>query len=109
MLLASQAIAAGAPAVLWSVPEGKRAIVTLNICNRGAGRPKVGVALKAGGAAVGNADWIEFDTPIAPAGSIDGSVLERTGLMLTAGDRIWVSASLANVSAVLWGLVEDLV
>jgi len=106
-LLNSLVITAGAPGQLYECPAGKLAVVSVNLCNRSGARAKVGIGLKAGGDAVAAADWIEFDTPINPAGSVDGSVLERTGVVLKAGDRLWVSSDVAGVNAHVWGMVED--
>ena len=36
-----------------------------------------------------------------------GVPLERTGIVLKAGDRLWVSSDVAGVNARVWGMVED--
>lgn len=105
MRLAASNLAAGAVTALYTVPANKRAIVTLSLCNRAATSPKVRVAMTAG-AAPSDADWLEYDTPIPASAASGGSVLERTGLALGAGQQLHVRADVAGVSAVVFGVEE---
>ncbi|MCG2663356.1 MULTISPECIES: hypothetical protein [Brevundimonas] len=105
MKLASASLAAGVVTALYTVPAGKQAIVTVALCNRGAASAKIRVALT-NGAAPTDADWIEYDTPLPAAGGSGGSVLERTGLSLGAGQQIHVHATTAAVSATVHGLEQ---
>lgn len=98
MKLASVALDAQTPTAIYTCPANSRAVVSLNLCNRGTTNAKVRVALTNGSAPT-DADWIEYDT------SLSGSaVLERTGLALGAGQSIWCNSDLAAVSAVVWGI-----
>lgn len=105
MRLAASNIAAGVVTWLYSVPAGRRAVLNLNLCNRATATAKVRVAITAGQPPV-DADWIEYETPLPAAGSPGGSVLERTGLALGAGQQVHVRADVAGISAVLYG-IED--
>lgn len=105
MRLAASNLAAAVTTALYTVPNGRRAIVTLNVCNRAAASTKVRVALTAG-AAPADADWLEYDTPLPAAGGSGGSVLERTGLALGAGQQIHVRAETVGVSALVFGVEE---
>lgn len=106
MRLAALTIPAAADTILFDCPDGQRAIVTLNLCNRTGGPAKVRVALTAGDAAPTLADWIEYDTPLPPAGTSGGSTLERTGIAMRAQDRLYVRSDVVGVSAVAFGLQD---
>ena len=105
MRLAAQTLAAAADTALYTVPAGKRAVFTASLCNRSAATAKVRLALTSGGAPA-DADWIEYDTPVQPAGSGGGSVLERTGIALAEGQKLYARADVAGVSVVVFGIEE---
>lgn len=107
MRLAALDLAAGVVTEVFVAPPGYRPVFTLNICNRSAGPAKVRVALTEG-APPSAADWIEYDTPIPAAGSVGGSVLERTGLALNEGQKLFVHVDAAGVSAVVFGFREPI-
>ncbi|MFI8682310.1 hypothetical protein ACIGFJ_08100 [Brevundimonas diminuta] len=90
---------------IYTCPPGQRAIVTVNLCNRGATPAKLRVALTSG-AAPTDADWIEYDTPVQAAGAPGGSVLQLTGIALGGGQRIYARSSTGEVSAVVFGIEE---
>lgn len=105
MRLASQSLNAGVVTPLYTVPNGNRTVFTVSFCNRSASAAKVAIALTAG-ADPTDADWVEFDTPIQPAGSVGGSVLERTGLALGVGQKVFVRSDVIGVSVVAFGVQE---
>lgn len=105
MRLASQSLNAGVLAALYTVPNGNRTVFTASFCNRSASVAKVSLALTAGGDPT-DADWIEFETPIQAAGAAGGSVLERTGLALGVGQKVFVRSDVAGVSVVVFGVQE---
>jgi len=105
MRLAAQNLTAGVVTELYVVPAATRVVLTANLCNRAATLPKVRLAVT-DGAVPTDADWIEYDTPLPAAGSSEGSVIERTGLALAAGQKIFARADIAGVSAVLYGVKE---
>lgn len=85
---------------IYTVPVTKTASCTLNLCNRSTSSVAVRVAMAATGTPA-NGEWIEYEAVIAPNG-----VLERTGLVAQAGQIFVVYASVAGVSAVIYGFEE---
>ncbi len=86
---------------ICTVAAGKAATLSVCIANRGSAQVRVRVAISAE-AAPAAADYIEYDTPIPANG-----VLERTGLVLSAGEKIFVRSDLATVSARVHGFDEE--
>ena len=80
---------------------GKGGSYLLNLVNRAGTDRSVRVAVTTG-AAVTLADYVEYDAPLAAAGS-DGNVLSRWPIPLGEGWKVFVYASDADVSAVLIG------
>jgi hypothetical protein len=98
-MLAQVDLSTTADTVIYTVPAGKRAAVSVSLCARSAAC-NVRIALTSGGAP-GNASWIEFSTPLGV-----GGVLERGGIVLLAGHKLYAGTSVAGVSAVVWGIEE---
>lgn len=73
-------------------------VVNITLCNRGSASVKVRIAIGTGASPV-NADYLEYDFPVIPNG-----VLERTGIAVSSGEKIWVRSDLATVSARAFGL-----
>jgi len=87
--------------LLYTVPAGKCATVTVNLCNQTAATRAVGILIVKG--AHTPADFIERDSPIPPHG-----VLERTGVVMTAGEQLFVVSNTdTGVSARFHGFEED--
>lgn len=83
---------------VYTVPAGYFSVVSVNICNRS----NVAIAVRIAAAAADsplNSEFLEFDTEIGGRG-----VLERTGIIVGAGQKIVVRSSSANVSAVVFGI-----
>lgn len=83
-------------------PLATFAVVTVSICNRSSSsNPTVRLAIttQTPPSAPTNAEYIEYDSVIVPAG-----VLERTGICLDAGKTIAVYSSAANISVVVTGI-----
>jgi hypothetical protein len=88
----------GTTQTVYTCPTGYFAVVNVTICNRNASSVTVRVAV-ATSASPGAAEWIEYGTTI-PA----NAVLERTGLVLSAGQLLAVSSSTTSVNAVAYGI-----
>lgn len=73
-------------------------IANVCLCNRGPANVKARVAIGVG-ASPANTDFLEYDQVIPANG-----VLERTGLSISSGEKIWVSCDTATVSARAHGL-----
>ena len=83
---------------VYTCPADTYAVVSVNICNRGADTSAIRIAV-ATGDTPGAAEYIEYDANV-----FSTNVLERTGIVLSAGQRIVVYSSLANISAVVVGI-----
>jgi len=87
--------------LLYAVPAGKCATVTVNLCNRTGQPRKVGILIAQDTHTA--ADFIEVHAPLPPKG-----VLERTGLVMTAGEQLFVVSNTdTGVSARVHGFEED--
>ena len=98
--LGSAALAANADNLLYTVPAGKVATLNIRVANRNASVAKIRVAIGTGGAPAA-ADYIDYDVAVAANG-----ILEDTGIVCSAGEKVWVHPDLANVSARVHGFEE---
>jgi hypothetical protein len=96
--LGVQDLAATSNTTVYTCPTGYFAVVNVSVCNRNATAVTVRLALSAS-ANPGTAEWIEYGVTI-PA----NSVLERTGLVLSAGQLLVVYSSATGVNAVAYGI-----
>lgn len=85
---------------IYTVPSSTMTGLNVNICNRGASAVTVRLAVAATDTPSAS-EWIEYDVSLPANG-----VLERTGIMLAATQRIVAYASAATVSVVAWGVEE---
>ena len=94
-------LSAAANTTVYDVPDSTFAVVTLSICNRSASAVTIQVAIcTASTAATPNAaEYIEYDVSLAAKG-----VLERTGIVMAADQRLVVRSSAVSVSAVVYGI-----
>lgn len=83
---------------VYTCPANTYAVVSLNICNRGSTSAAIRIALSTSGTPTA-AEYIEYDVDIFAS-----NVLERTGIVLSAGQNIVVYSSAANISAVAVGI-----
>jgi hypothetical protein len=85
---------------LYTVGSGKKAVIsTLIICNRAGSSATFRVAIRPAGAALANAHYIAYDTPIAANDAIPLTL----GITLGPTDVITVYASTANFSFSVFG------
>lgn len=91
-------LAAATNTTLYTTPLDTFTVASLNICNRTTSAISLRVAISATDTP-SNAEFIEFDTQLLANG-----VLERTGIVIAAGQRIVVRSSSVNVSAVCYGI-----
>ena len=83
---------------VYTCPADTYAVVAINICNRGANATAVRIAV-ADSDTPGAAEYIEYDSEI-----FSKNVLECTGLVLAATQRLVVYSTQASVSAVVVGI-----
>jgi len=85
---------------IYTVPPGTLTTANINLCNRTDNTVTVSIALHDG--VLTDADYLECDASIPAHG-----VLERTGLVMSAGETIITCASAAGVSVRVYGFEED--
>lgn len=98
--LGQSALTGSTNTAVYVVPTGKVATFNINIVNRTASGTTVRLAIAATSTPT-DAEYLEYDT-VLPA----NGVLERTGLVATAGKNIVVYAGITGVSANVYGFEE---
>jgi hypothetical protein len=91
-------LAAVTNTTLYTVPTGYFTVATVSVVDRSNQSITIRMAVS-GTATPTAAEWIEYDCEIYPKG-----VLERTGLVIGAGQNIVLYSSTANVGAVAFGI-----
>ena len=91
-------LSAGALTTVYTAPTDAYAVASINICNRGNQATSIRIAVAAADTPT-NGEYIEYDVEVLSKG-----VLERTGIVLAAGQKIVCYASGANISAVAMGI-----
>ena len=86
---------------VYTCPADTYAVVAINICNRGSNATAVRIAV-ADGDSPGAAEYIEYDVGVPPKG-----VIERTGVVVGADQRIVVRSSAVDVNAIAYGIVTS--
>lgn len=87
-------LAATTDTLIYTCPVGKRASVTVSFVNRGADTPKVRLA-RGTGASPATTDYLEYDAAVAA-----GTPLIRSGIPLSASDKLWARCDTATVVTV---------
>jgi hypothetical protein len=82
---------------VYTVPAVTTAAFTVNICNRSGSPITARVAVASSGSPT-DSEWIEYDASIPANG-----VLERTGIVAQAGERVVVYVSAATASVNVYG------
>lgn len=96
--LGASDLTGGANTTVYTCPADTYAVASINLCNRG--NQAVAVRIAVAGADTPTAgEYIEYDVEILSKG-----VLERTGIVLAAGQKIVCYPSGANVAAVAMGI-----
>lgn len=96
--LAALDIAAGTNEQIYECPADTFAVVTMSVCNRGSATADIRISV-ADTFPGTNADFIEFDTALPAKG-----VIERTGVVVAASQKIIVRSSAASVNFVVYGI-----
>lgn len=96
--LGSADLSADTLVTLYTCPENTFTVATVSVCNRGNSAIAVRLALSTTDTP-SDADYLEFDTEILGKG-----VLERTGIVLSAGDKLVVRSSAVSVTAIAFGI-----
>jgi hypothetical protein len=96
-ILGQASPAATTNTTVYTVPASTTATFTVNICNRDTSTITARIAI-ASTATPSNAEWIEYDVSIPPNG-----VLERSGIVAQAAERVVVYVSAATASINVYG------
>jgi len=96
--LAANDLGAATLTTIYTCPVDTYAVASVTICNRGTDSTAISIAI-ADVDTPTNAEYIEFETDL-----LAKNVLERTGLVLAADQKIVVLSSQASVSAVVVGI-----
>ena len=91
-------LAANTNTTVYTVPAANFAVVTLSMCNRSTTQRSIRVAIAAADTPTPG-EYIEYDTSLVGNGT-----LERTGIVVNAGQKIVVHANSVDVAAVVYGL-----
>lgn len=83
---------------LYTCPDDTFGVTSVSFCNRGNSAVTVRLAVADLDTPV-NAEYIEYDVELLAKG-----VLERTGIVLSSGQKLVVRSSGSNVSAVAFGI-----
>lgn len=85
---------------VYTCPITTFSVVSVSICNRTALAVTVNVALTTTGSTPATTDYLEFGSSLSANG-----VLERTGIVMSAGNQLIVTAGTGNaVSVVVVGI-----
>jgi len=94
-------LAANTNVDLYTVPANTLATANISLCNRTANPIAVRLAVRTGD--ITASCYIEYDVPIPGYG-----ILERTGIVMSAGETVTLRASAAGISARAHGFEEAL-
>ena len=81
---------------VYTCPASTFSVVSVSICNRSASAVTVRLALTTTGSTPATTDYLEYDSSLSANG-----VLERTGIVMTAGNQLVVTAGTGNVVSVV--------
>lgn len=95
--LAQSTVAATTNTTVYTVPANKTAVINLNLLNMGTTSLECRVAIAAADTPT-NAEYIEYTTELTSY-----AVLERTGIVVSAGKKIVVYSSTANLVVNVYG------
>ena len=88
--------------LVYTVPAGKISSLTVSVCNQSpSADARINMALTTLGSMTANS-YIEFNANIPPSG-----VLERSAIVLEAGNTIRALSTNSNTSVVVFGIEES--
>lgn len=98
--MGSKRLAANTDELLYTVPANTLATINVMAVNCSTTSAAVRIAITTA-ASPGDADWIDYDTQLPPGGGI-----ERSALVLSAGEKVFVRANGLGVTARVHGFEE---
>ena len=97
-LLAAVDIAVNNYTQIYEAPSNTFSVVTVSVCNRGSTNADIRLTLSNDFPPTSE-HYLEFDTSLLAKG-----VLERTGIVVAAGQKIGARSTSADVSIVVYGI-----
>ena len=88
---------------VYTCPSDKFTVASISVCNRGTQPTTIRLAIADLSTPV-LAEYIEFDTELLPK-----YVLERTGFMLSANQKLVIRSTTSAVSAVAFGIETSVI
>jgi hypothetical protein len=99
-ILGARTLLAGTAQNIYVNNNNDAAVISINVCNFNYITTRISIALSTiGHSGVTANEWIEFDAELLGKG-----VLERSGVVVGAGQYIVVRSTETNVSAQVWGV-----
>lgn len=86
---------------VYTVPSSTQTALSVSVCNRGSSAVTVRLALAATDTP-SVSEWIEYDTAV-----IANDAMERSGIILSAGQKVVAYTNVATVSVVVYGVEES--
>lgn len=99
-ILSQNILAYDVDTLVYTTPASKIASVTVSVCNQSTSETRVDMALTSLGSSTANS-YIEFNVSLPANG-----VLERSAIVLGAGQTIRVKSTNSNTSVVVFGIEE---
>lgn len=99
-VLGQASLAAATNTTVYTVPATKVGVCTVSLSNRGSNYVNIRLAVAAA-ATPTDAEWIEYDTLLAPK-----ETMERGGIVANAGKLIVAYSDLATTSVSVYGYEE---
>ena len=96
--LAAQDVSGATLTTVYECPADTYTVASISICNRGTDTSNISLAICDAATPV-NGEYIEFET-----GLLSKNILERTGIVLAATQKIVILSSQASISAVVVGI-----
>jgi len=96
--LGAEDLSAETNTTVYTCPSEIYSVVSVNICNRNSESTSIRVAASSNDTPT-DAEYIEYDFDIASK-----QVLERTGIVLSEGQKVVVYSSVNSVSVVVFGI-----
>lgn len=99
-LLGKANLSSSVNTLIYTVPANKIATANIRVANRNAIDAKIRVAIGTDNAPA-DEDYIDYDITVPANG-----ILEDTGIVCNAGEKIWVYSNRSSVSVRMYGFEE---
>lgn len=97
-LLGKANLTAGVDTLLFTATVGKVTTCNVRFCNTNSTQARIRLAIGTGGAPAAG-DYMEYDEVCNANG-----IIEDTGIVLTASEKVWARSDTANVNVRAYGI-----